>query len=115
MSTKMGLAPRRTTALAVETNVYDGRMTSSEGPKSHRIAAISRAEVQDVVSSTRWAPKLRSSIFSARLVNGPLPLAWPPEIAWLTYSSSEPTMEGLLNGIVIFIIRLQSKSGDEVG
>ena len=44
MSTNTGTAPRSTKALAVETKVYDGMMTSSPGPTSARMAAISRAD-----------------------------------------------------------------------
>ena len=43
-------APRRTKALAVETKVKEGTMTSSPGFRFRRIAAISRAWVQEVVS-----------------------------------------------------------------
>ena len=43
MSTNTGVAPRSTNALAVETNVNDGMMTSSPGPRSSSIAAISSA------------------------------------------------------------------------
>ena len=61
MSTKTGRAPRSTNAFAVETNVNDGTITSSPGPMSSSSAAISRACVQDVVSSTRRAPRSSSS------------------------------------------------------
>ena len=52
MSTNTGVAPRRTKAFAVETNVNDGMITSSPGPTPERIAAISKAAVQECVSST---------------------------------------------------------------
>ena len=51
MSTKTGVAPRSTNALAVDTNVNDGMITSSPTPTSLRIAAISRAAVQECVRS----------------------------------------------------------------
>ena len=35
LSTKTGIAPSLTTALAVETNAYEGMMTSSPGPIPH--------------------------------------------------------------------------------
>ena len=49
MSTKTGVAPRSTKALAVETNVKDGMITSSPGPTSASSAAISSAAVQECV------------------------------------------------------------------
>ena len=55
ISTNTGVAPRSTTALAVETKVKDGRITSSPGPRSHSSAANSSAAVQEVVS--RYAPR----------------------------------------------------------
>ena len=51
MSAKTGFAPRRAKALAVETKVNDGTITSSPGLRSSSRAAISRAWVQLVVSS----------------------------------------------------------------
>ena len=45
ISTNTGTAPRRTTALAVDTKVKDGMITSSPGFRSHRMAAISNAAV----------------------------------------------------------------------
>ena len=51
MSTNTGTPPRSTNAFAVETKVYDGMMTSSPGPMSASIAAISSAAVQECVSS----------------------------------------------------------------
>ena len=50
MSTKTGTAPRSTKALAVETNVNDGMITSSPSARSSSMAAISSACVQEVVS-----------------------------------------------------------------
>ena len=50
MSTKTGTAPRSTAALAVDTKVKDGMMTSSPGARSNSIAAISMAAVQECVS-----------------------------------------------------------------
>ena len=48
MSTNTGVAPRSTNALAVETNVNDGMITSSPGPMSSSSAAISSAAVHEV-------------------------------------------------------------------
>ncbi len=73
MSTNTGVAPRSTNAFAVDTNVYDGMMTSSPGPTRARSAAISSADVQDCVSSARGTPSRSSSHRWHRLVNGPFP------------------------------------------
>ena len=48
-------------------------MTSSPGPTSASIAAISNAAVQECVSSARLAGNLCSSQAWQRLVNGPSP------------------------------------------
>ena len=61
MSTNTGLAPRSTNALAVETNVSDGMITSSPGPMSSSIAAISSAAVHDGVNRALAQPNSRSS------------------------------------------------------
>mgnify|MGYP005833694811 CR=1 FL=1 len=61
MSTNTGRAPSRTNALAVDTNVYDGMITSSPGSSSHSMGAISCAAVPEGTSSTRGTPN-RSSI-----------------------------------------------------
>ena len=53
--------PKRTNALAVETKVNEGTITSSPGRRLHSMAAISRAAVQDGVSRTLWMPKRSSS------------------------------------------------------
>jgi hypothetical protein len=72
-STKTGIAPRSTNALAVDTKVNDGMMTSSPGPTSARIAAISSAAVQECVSRARRAPVKRASHSLQRRVNVPSP------------------------------------------
>jgi hypothetical protein len=61
MSTNTGTAPRKTKALAVETNVYDGMMTSSLAFTSASRAAISSPAVQECVSIDFAAP-VRDSI-----------------------------------------------------
>ena len=73
MSTNTGVAPRIATALAVETNVNGGTITSSPGPRLSSSAAMSSAWVHDVVSSTRGAPLIRSSHWWHWRVNGPSP------------------------------------------
>src|SRR5258708_6272278 len=57
ISTKTGVAPRNTTAFAVDTKVNDGMMTSSPGARLHRSAAISSADVQDWVNSASPTPR----------------------------------------------------------
>ena len=47
MSTNTGRAPRSTKALAVETKVNDGTITSSPGSRSSSSAAISSACVHE--------------------------------------------------------------------
>jgi hypothetical protein len=60
-------------ALAVETNVNEGMITSSPGRRSASIAASSSAEVHDPVSSARAAPVRLSNHRAHRSVNAPLP------------------------------------------
>jgi len=50
VSAKTILAPLSRKALAVEGNVNEGMMTSSPGPTSERMAAISKASLHEVVS-----------------------------------------------------------------
>ena len=61
MSAKTSVAPRSANALAVLENVNDGRITSSPGATSHRIAAISSALEPEVVSSAFPVPVIASS------------------------------------------------------
>ena len=76
MSTNTGTAPRRANAFAVDTKVNDGMITSSPGPMSDRSADISRAPVQEWVSSARRQPRASSSHAPQRLLNGPLADRW---------------------------------------
>ncbi len=99
MSTKTGVAPRSTNAFAVETNVNDGMMTSSPAPTPLRMAAISRAAVQECVRSAFWLPTRCSSQAQHRLENSPFPARWPFAWACEMYQSSRPVMYGLLKGI----------------
>ena len=59
MSTKTGTAPRSAKALAVETKVNDGMITSSPGRRSSSSAAISRAWVHEGVSRHGAPPTQR--------------------------------------------------------
>ena len=77
MSAKTGRAPARTNAFAVETNVKDGRMTSSPGPTAQRSAAISSAAAQDVVSSAFATPHRSSIIRQHAAEKRPSPAVFP--------------------------------------
>ena len=52
LSANFSVHPRRLNAFAVETKVYEGRMTSSPGFKSAKSADISRASVHEFVRKT---------------------------------------------------------------
>ncbi len=92
MSTNTGTAPRSTNALAVETKVKDGMMTSSPGSRSKSKADISSAAVQECVSRAFLHPVLASSQAWHCLVNWPSPERWPLACAWLMSHSSRPVM-----------------------
>jgi hypothetical protein len=84
MSTNTGRAPARTKALAVDTKVYDGMITSSPGSTSHKSAAISNPAVQEGIIRARAIPK-RSWIRRAQpLENRPSAAISPRPMAWLT-------------------------------
>ena len=76
ISTNTGVAPRSTKAFAVETNVYDGIITSSSGPTSASIADISNAAVHEWVKSALSQPRLDSSQLWHFCVNKPSPANW---------------------------------------
>ena len=69
ISTKTGVAPVRTIAVAVLEKVKLGTMTSSPFFRPHRMAAISSAVVPLVVSRTFCAPKRSSRYAWHFLVN----------------------------------------------
>lgn len=98
ISTKTGTPPRNTKALAVETKVYDGSMTSSPSSMSRSSAIISSAAVHEGVSSALRQPVCCSSHAWLRRVKGPSPARWPQECASAMYASSRPVMYGRLNG-----------------
>jgi hypothetical protein len=98
-STKTGTAPRSTYAFAVETNVNDGRITSSPGCRSSSSPVSSSACVQDVVSSADGAPTSAVSRSVARPVNGPSPEVCPDATDRIRYSHSRGARKGRLNGI----------------
>lgn len=71
MSMKTGVAPRSTKALAVETKVKEGTITSSPDWMFNNSAAISSAWVQEVVSSA-FGTKRVSSVLLKQAVELPL-------------------------------------------
>ncbi|VVT29630.1 conserved hypothetical protein [Hoeflea sp. EC-HK425] len=105
-SAKMGVAPRSTTALAVDVNVKEGMMTSSPGPRSSSNIAISSAAVQECVRNALLQLKWRCSIFSHSPVKCPSPLKSRRAIASEIVSSSDPVMSGLLKGISTILMYL---------
>src|SRR4051812_2361036 len=98
ISTNTGTARRSTTALAVETKVKDGMITSSPGSSSQRMAAISNADVHDWVSKASIT--LRRSFNQAwhRSANLPLPEKLRSRNTSVRYSISRPATGGTLNG-----------------
>src|SRR6478735_3834711 len=75
-------------------------MTSSPGWISKRMAAISRASVQDVVSKTFLKPNRCSKNSLHFFVYRPSPEIFPLFTARVMYSVSFPVKWGLLNGII---------------
>ena len=104
ISTNTGRPPRPTTALAVVTKVNDGMMTSSPGPMSASVNAISRAAVHDCVSSARLAPVWSTSHSAHRLENGPLLARCAFAIASCMYANSQPVTWARLKTIGSSII-----------
>ena len=98
ISAKTGRAPARSTALALETNVNDGQITSWPGPTPRARRASSRAWVPDVVSRTRVAPMRSASSASTRRPTGPSP-ATRPARASRTASSSRSSNQGAWKAI----------------
>ena len=84
MSTKTGVAPVSTMAVAVLEKVKLGTMTSSPFPSPHRSVAISRALVPLVVKSAFWAPKRSSMKAWHFFVNWPSPQILCASMASLT-------------------------------
>src|SRR5437763_12631954 len=96
-SAKTILAPRRRNALAVETKVNEGTITSSPGAMSRRRADISSACVAEVTVSA-GQPSISRSFSSQRLPNGPPPAVCPCSASAIR-SSSLPSRTDLLKGI----------------
>mmetsp|Transcript_30419 Transcript_30419/g.71048 ORF Transcript_30419/g.71048 Transcript_30419/m.71048 type:complete len:223 (+) Transcript_30419:1284-1952(+) len=99
MSTNTGVAPWLTNALAVDTNVYDGIITSTSGPDPMHTEHISSAAVPELTSSAFFTP---SSASSRDWHSGPyLQCVWIclPANKALMLSSSPAPKYGLLLGI----------------
>src|SRR4051812_14101347 len=105
-SAKIGRAPRRASALAVDVKVNEGRTNSSPGPRSRSRPHISSASVHEVVKSARLHPSLDSRSLEQRCENIPPPDNWPAARLASRYSRSFPTKDGRLNGIRIGVIYL---------
>ena len=73
LSANTRVAPRSAKAFAVETKVYEGRMTSSPGLILSRMADISSASVHEVVSKVLRMASLRSNMAWHFFVNSPSP------------------------------------------
>ena len=98
ISTKTGWAPVLVTALAVETKVNEGMITSSPGPSSHSMAAISSAAVQELVIKPPAAPEYSLSHSAACWLKGPSEARLPCSITRVTYSSSFPERKVWVKG-----------------
>jgi hypothetical protein len=92
MSTNTGTPPRTATALAVETNVNEGMITSSPGPIPARMIAISSAAEQEGVISASAQPTRSRSHSEQRRPKTPLPDSWPSAMASSMLACSRPTV-----------------------
>ena len=81
VSAKIILAPLKIKALAVDTKVNEGMITSSPGSIPARIAAISSAPVQECVNNTFLNPYFSSTSSWHFLVYKPLPESFPVKLA----------------------------------
>jgi hypothetical protein len=100
MSANTGRAPCNAKALAVETKVKEGTITSSPGPMPRRIAAISRACVQEVVTRADRHPTTSRRSFWHFLEYVWSPATCPIRMVSKMYSSSRPWSDERLNGIM---------------
>lgn len=109
-SAKIIFAPLRINAFAVDTNVYEGIMTSSPGFIFNNKAEISNALVQEFVINVFLKPYRFSKNSSHFLVNIPSPDILPEATACFIYFVSLPVKNGLLNGIlnILFLIIIYS-------
>src|SRR5436190_15247117 len=98
-STKTGLAPSRTNALAVEEKVNEGRITSSPGPSPHKRAAISSADVQEFTIDSEAIQNRSRNRRSQLLVKWPSLAIPAEEITRSTFFAAASARNGRLNGI----------------
>src|SRR5688500_13285279 len=114
-SAKTGRIPFEANALAADTNVNDGTITSSPGRASRRAAAISSAAEHEFVSNALPAPVAVSSSASHDLVNTPFPARCSDASTFITSPAASDTDVGLLNGIryVISQLRLARACSDQ--
>ncbi len=101
MSTKTGTAPLSIIALAVDTKVYEGKITSSPSFRSINSIAISRAWVPEVVNNAFFVSNFDSIKSLHHFVNFPSPDTLLAAYASFIYSSSLPNKFCLLKGIML--------------
>src|SRR6056297_1102062 len=106
ISTNTILAPLNTKALAVDTKVKEGIITSSPSLISQINAAISNPAVQDGVKKIFWESNSFSINLHACLENSPFPEIFPVSIDFFMYSISFPKKHGLLKGIICIYLLL---------
>src|SRR4029453_361686 len=98
-SAKIGRTPRSAKALAVETKLNAGTITSSPSSSSSSKAASSSACVQEVVSNAFGTPNSLSRKAWHRSVKGPSPEIWPARMASAKYFNSSPLRLARLKGM----------------
>ena len=91
ISANTGRAPTRRMALAVDTKVKDGQITSCPGPMPRARSASSRAWVHEVVRSTRRPSRRSARRFSTRRPKGPSPAVRPCKASAMRAASASPS------------------------
>ena len=104
LSTRTGVAPTSSTALAVATNVIAGTSTSSPGPIAATWSASVSAAVHDDTQRTWLAPRCSSSARSKRLTFGPA-VIHPERRESTTSAISSSPMSGVARGRKVSRIR----------
>src|SRR4030095_15036367 len=100
MSQKIGLAPRYSTTLAVETHVNAGTITSSPGFSFNAATAMCRAVVHELVAMENFYPVKSLNESSNSLTYGPC-TTQPVASGFCTASSSSGPKKGLVMGTFI--------------
>jgi len=100
-SMKTGRAPKRAKALAIDTNVKDGTLTSSPGFSERSSADISNACVQDEVSRSRPAVVVSPIDASTHWVNLPFPELCSLSMVSARRLRSSTVISGRLKGIFV--------------